>query len=643
MARKNAPACRRPRHVGRSVVSALEITPAQRTGLARALTAPSAYDAEVAEPIVTSHTGRSQHPPRSLSQRTLEGLRDSSLNYFLGGTVEDGHRYTMNLVREALGASRVFLATWTENGFTGRVLVGGTPELAERFERRPLPPFPQSTAGTHDGVLSVEIVRKLETENHWLAEFAGSDSVVLASGSQPQLHPICVIGLGGLGEIDEDQRLSIESFAYLLVGSVVGEWLDTQRMLARDRQTSSLETLADEVDAERRRMSHQIHDGVLQNVSSIAHFLETLSVTVEDNAVKTTLERLRVEAQGAAITLRQLVTDFEPEQSSPTTLTTELHELAARSSKLFGLTVHVDIDKSVNDHPAAGTVLWVVRQALDNAIAHADASVVTVVVEQDADDLRLTIEDDGNGFDTGAPWNPGVGLRSMHGRVREHGGTLEVNAEVGAGTRLLALFPRRLVPLGGSGPASGHGDQIDETKQRIRSTAIAVLDQDQRPTITSVALRAGVERREVLARFSSVDEIVADAISSVIAMIQGRWAKWPPIDLDTPFEDRIAELVQRRFLMEQWGRPIRNIEVLGDPTPRFDHEVVEALQPELRAIEGPDSAHLAPMVAWLLRPRSIRAIVQSPDVDPEAARATLQSMVTSLLTSPNPAASNDGT
>lgn len=548
----------------------------------------------------------------------------------------------MNLVREALGASRVFLATWTENGFVGRVLVGDTAEHAERFERKPLPPFPRAKSATSDGVLAVEVIHDLESNNHWLADIAGSDSVVLASGNQPQLHPICVVGLGGLGEIDEDQRLSIEAFAYLLVGSVVGEWLDTQRMLARDRRTSSLETLADEVDAERRRMSHQIHDGVLQNVTSIAHFLETLSVTVEDDATKATLERLRVEAQGAAITLRQLVTEFEPEQSAPTTLTAEMDELATRSSKLFGLNVRAEIDESVNEHSAASTVLWVVRQALDNAIAHADASVVTVVVEQDADDLTLTIEDDGNGFDTGAPWNPGVGLRSMHGRVREHGGLLKITAEIGFGTRLVAVFPHRINTAGGSAPASGSNDQVDKFKQLIRSAATAILDQDQRPTITSVALRAGVERREVLARFSSVDEIVADAVSGLIATIEDRWADWPTIDPSEPLDDRLSELIQRRCLLEQWGRPIRDAEFLGDPTPRFDHEVFEALRPELHASGSVQAAHLGPMIAWLLRPRSIRAIVQSPDVDPDAARAALKFVATSLLTAPDSAASDHG-
>lgn len=543
----------------------------------------------------------------------------------------------MNLVRETLGASQVFLATWTENGFVGRVLVGGA---TEQFERRPLPPFPQSAAAAGDQVLSVEVIHDLEANHPWLADIAGSDSVVLARGSQPQLYPICIVGLGGLGDIDDDQRLSIEGLAYLLVGSAIGEWLDTQRMLARDRRTSSLETLADEVDAERRRMSHQIHDGVLQNVTSIAHFLETLSVTVEDEAVKPTLERLRAEAQGAAITLRQLVTEFEPEQRTPPTLSAEMEELATRSSELFGLNVYADVDASVNDHAAAGTVLWVVRQALDNAIAHADASMVTVIVEQDADDLTLTIEDDGNGFDTGAPWNPGVGLRSMHARVREHGGTLEVNAEIGVGTRLLAIFPHRITSAGGVGRTGGHGDRADDIKQQIRSAAIAIIDQDQRPTITSVALRAGVERREVLARFSSVDEIVTDAVSAMVRTIESRWAAWPPIDTAQPFHDRLTELVQRRFLMEQWGRPIRDAEYLTDPTPRLDCEVIEALKPELNAFEAGQAAHLGPIIAWLLRPRSIRAIVQSPDVDADAARSTLQQIATSVLATSDQAASN---
>lgn len=568
--------------------------------------------------------------PQTLARRTLEGILDASKGYFTGTSLEEGHVRTLSLLRDALGASRVFLATSNETGFHGRTLIGASIAQSEHFARRPLPPFPDSATHSND-TLSINLVTELGDEAPWLAELVESDSAVLATGRFPEGPPICVVGIGGLDEVSDEQRVSIESFVYLVIGTVVAESLDAQRMLARNRRTSALETLIDEVEGERRRMSHQIHDGVLQNVTSIAHFLETMSATTEDQAMKVMLERLRVQAQGAAITLRQLVTEFEPEQHATPLLAEELHNLSTRISGLFGLTVRAQVNESANQHPAASTVLWVSRQALDNALTHADASTLSVTVDLDVDDLTLIVEDDGKGFDAELPWSTGVGLRSMERRVRDHGGTLQVDANIGVGTRIVAIFPNTTRPSGERPETETPGAADTEIHERIRKATVRFLDQDIRPTLSSIALNAEVERSDVLERFASVDEVVDDAVASVIDGLQKQLAAWPPIDTSEALDMRLAELLRRRFLLEQWGRPIRNAVYTNDPTARFDHEVIEAIQPELNAIGTGESAHLGPMLAWLLRPRSIRAIVQAPTVDPDAASEALQFIAESLL------------
>jgi signal transduction histidine kinase len=80
-----------------------------------------------------------------------------------------------------------------------------------------------------------------------------------------------------------------------------------------------------------------------------------------------------------------------------------------------------------------------VQEALTNAVKHAGASRVTVRAHEEDGALRLSVADDGRGFDPEAP-GAGFGLAGMRERVLLLGGTLEVSSGA-AGTRIEATLP----------------------------------------------------------------------------------------------------------------------------------------------------------------------------------------------------------
>ena len=83
------------------------------------------------------------------------------------------------------------------------------------------------------------------------------------------------------------------------------------------------------------------------------------------------------------------------------------------------------------------TIYRVVREALTNAQKHSGAPHVWVNVEQDQATVRITVRDDGSGFDTTAT-NGGRGLRGMYERVEQSDGTLHVQSAPGQGTTVRA-------------------------------------------------------------------------------------------------------------------------------------------------------------------------------------------------------------
>jgi len=87
----------------------------------------------------------------------------------------------------------------------------------------------------------------------------------------------------------------------------------------------------------------------------------------------------------------------------------------------------------------------IIQEALANIYKHAQASQATLSLDFTPDGARLVIEDDGRGFDVDTRLTPdiehGHGLKNIDERVRELGASLQLESALGAGTRLMAVFP----------------------------------------------------------------------------------------------------------------------------------------------------------------------------------------------------------
>ncbi len=90
--------------------------------------------------------------------------------------------------------------------------------------------------------------------------------------------------------------------------------------------------------------------------------------------------------------------------------------------------------------PLEAAVYFVVAESLTNAVKHADASELRVVMRAEASELRVEIADDGRGGADLSTGN-GSGLRGLADRVEALGGRLAVESPPGAGTTVRAVLP----------------------------------------------------------------------------------------------------------------------------------------------------------------------------------------------------------
>ena len=203
------------------------------------------------------------------------------------------------------------------------------------------------------------------------------------------------------------------------------------------------------IEAERNRIARDLHDGPVQGVSAASLSLEAALLMIRagdlDEGVDV-LRKIREELAGEADALRRLMSGLRPPVLEERGLLPALRETLVR----FGADQEVDTDFSGRvDVPLPEdleTLAYrVVQEALSNAAKHAKATQVLLSVQASSSQLRVEVEDDGQGFDAGLARDflrdGRVGLASMRERVELASGSLVVRSSPGRGTSIIATLP----------------------------------------------------------------------------------------------------------------------------------------------------------------------------------------------------------
>lgn len=214
--------------------------------------------------------------------------------------------------------------------------------------------------------------------------------------------------------------------------------------------------LRDAQEAERQRIARDLHDSIVQSLSLMAIRLDLLDAM---GGTAPSLQQPLVEIRDLlAQTLddaRNLVWTLRPRVLDDLGLTDALAQLVENTSRLAALDISLQMAESLPPlSSAVTTALYRISQeALANVIQHARATAARVQVECLADVLRLTITDNGQGFEvtrvaqagqrsSTAPLpHRGLGLWSMRERVTEVAGTIDIHSTLGQGTRITVELP----------------------------------------------------------------------------------------------------------------------------------------------------------------------------------------------------------
>lgn len=196
---------------------------------------------------------------------------------------------------------------------------------------------------------------------------------------------------------------------------------------------------------ERNRLARDLHDSIKQNVFATALLVGAARshLPPETLPAQTYLAEAEALAEQTRQELTALIRELRPASLDDKGLAIVVREYAEGWSHRMGITATMQVQgERVIALDIEEALFRVVQEALANIARHSGAAQVTIYLAWDGEQVRLTIIDDGAGFDVAQATGRGVGLASMRERVAAHNGSLHIASTAGA-TTVEATIPLR--------------------------------------------------------------------------------------------------------------------------------------------------------------------------------------------------------
>ncbi|HEY41460.1 MAG TPA: hypothetical protein G4O18_06335 [Dehalococcoidia bacterium] len=219
---------------------------------------------------------------------------------------------------------------------------------------------------------------------------------------------------------------------------------ELERLNRELRSLTSQLSLAEE--RERRRIAIELHDRTNEILVSSMIRLTALAKSTADPALADTLNEICQLLRQLAQETRLLMFELYPPSLYYLGLEAAIKELADRMMEKYGIRVSFtdDARRKPVDVDVKVLLFQAVRELLTNVAKHAQAHAVSVSVSGGGGNLRITVQDDGVGFDNAVisdgRKSGGFGLYALSERLRHMGGCLEADSG-NWGTRIIITVP----------------------------------------------------------------------------------------------------------------------------------------------------------------------------------------------------------
>jgi signal transduction histidine kinase len=219
-----------------------------------------------------------------------------------------------------------------------------------------------------------------------------------------------------------------------------------------EQRTAELQNALDEVKTafgkgqttERKRVSADLHDEIGSALSTIAIFSDLAKRKAQQIAPELTdeISRIGIKSREMVQTMRDTIWTLNDD--SQQSLWERMYNYGQETLSAKGIEFNWQIpleEAFTLPFDVKRNLFLAYKEALNNILKHAEASITNVKFEIKNEKLVFQIQDNGKGFDLQNVHNQGNGLRNFRERMAEIGGSVEIESEVGKGTTLIFKVP----------------------------------------------------------------------------------------------------------------------------------------------------------------------------------------------------------
>jgi two-component system sensor histidine kinase DegS len=208
----------------------------------------------------------------------------------------------------------------------------------------------------------------------------------------------------------------------------------------------TVEMIIQAQESERQRLSRQMHDGPAQALSNFILQTEIAMryFDMDQQKAKEELGNLKSSATSTFRKVRDFIFELRPMMLDDLGLAPTLKRYVDALKDQSGIDVRFSVTGRERRFESYQEVMIFrsVQELLNNAIRHSQASLIKVQIDMDEALIKVTVDDDGKGFDVGSEQvERGMGLKVIRDRTEMMDGSIEIDSVAGQGSRITFQLP----------------------------------------------------------------------------------------------------------------------------------------------------------------------------------------------------------
>jgi PAS domain S-box-containing protein len=254
----------------------------------------------------------------------------------------------------------------------------------------------------------------------------------VVAGTEPPTADLDFIGSAG-------QRLTLEINSRKI--EQAGQFIEVESIARDATERKRLEReILEVVNKEQKRLGHDLHDGVCQQLAAIAYRAHILARRLKDREEADSSEAQDISKliNDSLLQTRAVARGLFPVRLEAEGLVSALEEFASSTSGIYHIKCAFTAAGNIAEfsNVLAMHAYYIAQEAVMNAIKHGHATEVEVNLSQAGENVLLTIQDNGIGFRPADCKPGGMGIGIMRYRAKVIGATLELKSEPGQGTKI---------------------------------------------------------------------------------------------------------------------------------------------------------------------------------------------------------------